>query len=97
MIVVNVGEPRELALKWTSKFPFNFPVVLDTNSAVAESYCQPGYHGDLPRNQVAIASNLIVDPEGLIRFNLQLDSKHFDAKLLKLKKKLDQLLAEKKP
>jgi len=41
---------------------------------------------------------MIIDPEGIVRFNLLLDSRHFDAKLIKLKKKLDQLLAaEKKP
>lgn len=95
MVVVNVGENRDLALKWTSKF--DFPVLLDVNSAAAELYCPAEYKGDLPRKQVAIASNLIIDPEGVIRFNLQLDSKHFDAKLLKLRKKLDQLIAEKKP
>lgn len=94
---MNAGETRDLALKWTSKFAFDFPVLLDVSFTATEAYCPPSYKGDLPRNQVAVASNLIIDPEGVIRFNLLLDSRNFDAKLLQLRKKLDQLLAEKKP
>ncbi len=71
-------------------------MLLDVNSTTTESYCPPDYKGDLPRSQVPIASNMIVDPEGVVRFNLLLDSRNFDAKLLKLRKKLDQLLAEKR-
>lgn len=66
------------------------------NSVAAESYCPADYNGDLPRKQLVIAANMIIDPEGIIRFNLLLDSKHFDAKLVKLRAKLDQLLAGKK-
>ena len=70
-------------------------MLLDVNSTTTESYCPPDSKGDLPRSLVPIASNMIVDPEGVVRFNLLLDSRNFDAKLLKLRKKLDQLLAEK--
>lgn len=66
------------------------------NSVASEAYCPAEYNGDLPKNQVQIASNMIIDPEGIVRFNLLLDSKNFDAKLVKLKAKLDQLLAGKK-
>lgn len=93
VLIVNSGEPRDKALKWTSKFDFNFPILLDVNSVATEAYCPPNYNGDLPKNQVPIASNMIIDPEGVVRFNLLLDSKNFDAKLIKLKAKLDQLLA----
>jgi hypothetical protein len=48
---------------------------------------------DLPRDQVPIGSNLIIDPEGNIAFNSLLDSMNFDAKLIALKARLDELLA----
>lgn len=51
---------------------------------------------DLPRDQVPIASNLIIDAEGRIRFFSLLDTTSFDAKLVELKKRLDPLLAQTK-
>ena len=42
-----------------------------------------------------IASNLIIDREGKIRFFSLLDSAHFDAKLVGLRAQLDKLLEEK--
>jgi hypothetical protein len=49
----------------------------------------------LARDQVPIASNLIIDRDGKIPFYSLLDSVHFDAKLLDLTARLDQLLAAK--
>lgn len=48
---------------------------------------------DLPREQVPIASNLIIDREGRIRFYSLLDSRNFDAKLIALTARLNELLA----
>ena len=39
-----------------------------------------------------IASNLIIDREGRIRFYSLLDAANFDAKLVDLKAKLDEIL-----
>jgi len=39
-----------------------------------------------------LASNLIVDKEGHIRFYSLLNTTTFDAKLIKVKQKLDELL-----
>jgi len=50
---------------------------------------------DLPRDQVPIASNLIIDREGIIRFFTLLDSANFDARLVALRTRLDELLAAK--
>jgi hypothetical protein len=49
---------------------------------------------DLPRDQVPIASNLIIDKEGVIRFYSLLDSRNFDARLIALRKELDTLLSQ---
>jgi hypothetical protein len=48
---------------------------------------------DLSRAEVAIASNLIIDDRGKIRFFDLLDTTSFDAKLVKLHARLKQLLA----
>ena len=68
--------------------------MLDSYGEVAAIYAPPGVLPDLPRNQVPIASNLLIDAKGRIAFYSLLDSVHFDAKLVALKAKLDQLLAK---
>jgi len=62
------------------------------NGRVSESYAPPGIQPDLPRNQVPIASNLIIDREGKIRFYSLLDSVNFDARLVALTARLEELL-----
>jgi len=71
---------------------YTFPVVLDVDGKVSVAYAPPGAQPDLARDQVPIASNLIIDRDGKIRFYSLLDSVHFDAKLLALTARLDQLL-----
>ena len=71
---------------------YTFPVVLDGDGKISVTYAPPGVQPDLARDQVPIASNLIIDRDGKIRFYSLLDSVHFDAKLLALTARLDQLL-----
>lgn len=47
---------------------------------------------ELPRDQVPIASNLIIDDEGKICFYSLLDTTSFDAKLVILRGRLEELL-----
>ena len=68
----------------------------DVDGAVSRRYA-PDVLPDLPREQVPIASNLIIDREGRIRFYSLLDSMNFDAKLVALRARLDALLAEETP
>ena len=49
---------------WAKKAGFTFPVLLDADGSVAESYAPAGVLPDLPRNQVVIASNLLIDRAG---------------------------------
>jgi peroxiredoxin len=74
---------------------FTFPVLLDPDGKVSAAYAPSGVQPDLARDQVPIASNLIIDRDGKVRFYSLLDSVHFDAKLLALTGRLDQLLAPK--
>lgn len=92
-LVINVLEPPALAKQWAEKLGWTIPVLLDADGAIAESYAPEGLLEDLPRNQVPIASNLIIDREGKIQFYSLLDSRNFDAKLIALQAHLDDLLA----
>jgi len=74
---------------------YSFPVLLDVNGKTSSSFAPPGLQPDLERDQVPIASNLILDKEGKIRFYSLLDSVHFDAKLVALTARLEQLLGQK--
>jgi peroxiredoxin len=92
-IVIDVMEPEATAAAWAKRWSFPFPVLLDADGKVAESYAPPDALPDLPRNQVPIAANLIIDREGRIRFYTLLDSVSFDARLVALRARLDGLLA----
>jgi peroxiredoxin len=80
---------------WVKQVKYTFPVLLDPDGKVSATYAPPGVQPDLARDQVPIASNLIIDRDGKVRFYSLLDSVHFDAKLLALTAQLDQLLAAK--
>lgn len=67
----------------------------DVDGAVATRYAPPDAQPDLDRDQVPIASNMLIDREGKIAFWTLLDTGNFDAKLVALNKKLDDLLAAK--
>lgn len=93
-LVINVLEDEETATKWARQLGWTIPVLLDRDGKVAESYAPEGVLPDLPRNQIPIASNLIIDPEGTIRFYSLLDSRNFDAKLVELTALLEELLGD---
>jgi peroxiredoxin len=94
--VIDVKEPAALVAKNARKFGFSFPVLLDDEGQVARSFAPPAsVQPDLSREEVMIASNLIIDREGRIRVFTLLDSARFDAKLVGLRTRLDKLLEEK--
>ena len=95
VLIIYVQESKEKTAKWAEKRGFTFPVLLDTNGEVAASYSPPDLLPDLSRSEVAIASNLIIDDKGKIQFFDLLNTTSFDAKLMKLQARLEQLLAEK--
>lgn len=92
--MVDVKETKEVASAWAQKVGYTLPVLLDEEGNVSASYAPPEVLPELPRDQVPIASNLIIDKEGIIRLYSLLDSRNFDAQLVELRKKLDALLAE---
>jgi peroxiredoxin len=92
--VIDVKESEEDTRKYAERSGFTFPVLLDTDGAVAASYAPPDLLPDLARSDVPIASNLILDRDGVIRFYTLLDTSGFDAKLVQLRERLDALLAD---
>jgi len=84
-------EDKELVERSFKRFNFSFPVLLDSDGKIATSYAPQNVQPDLARHEVPIASNLIIDKEGNIRFYSLLNTTAFDAKLLKLREKLNEL------
>jgi peroxiredoxin len=93
VLIIDVKEPGELVkAKLKDRFNLSFPVLLDHDGAVAASFAPANVLPDLARDEVMLASNILIDPEGKIQFLSLLDSKNFDAKLEQLKSRLDALL-----
>lgn len=93
VFIIDVKEEKELVEKSLNRFNFTFPVLLDVNGKISASYAPQGVQPALERHEVPIASNLIIDKEGKIRYYSLLNTTSFDAKLTKLKEKLDELIA----
>ncbi len=91
--MIDVLENEADTRKYAERSKFTFPVLRDADGKVAASYAPKGILPDLPRDQVPIASNLIINAQGKIAFYSLLDSVNFDAKLVALKARLDELLA----
>lgn len=93
VLIIDVKEDKKLVQeKLQNRFNFSFPILLDAEGKVAASYAPEGVLPDLTRDEVVLASNLLIDPEGKIQFYSLLDSKDFDAELVALQKRLHELL-----
>lgn len=92
--MIDVKETPAEAARFATRSKFTFPVLLDADGAVAAAYAPREVLPDLPRADVVIASNLIIDRNGIIRFMSLLDTTAFDARLVALKATLDELLAK---
>jgi peroxiredoxin len=93
VLLMDVKEPKELIEeKLKKKYNLTFPILLDDDGSVAATFAPKDVLPDLSRDEVMLASNILIDPEGNIQFMSLLDSKNFDAELIQLKKRLDELL-----
>ena len=93
--IVDVHEDKAPISEFVRKHQLTCPVALDTDGKVTARYAPPPTIApDLKREETMIASFLIVDPQGKIQFlSLNEDTAKFDAKLTKLRARLDQMLA----
>lgn len=93
VLLMDVKEPNELVEeKLKKKYNLTFPIMLDVDGKAAAAFAPKDVLPDLSRDEVMLASNILIDPEGNIQFMSLLDSKNFDAELKELKKRLDELL-----
>lgn len=93
VLLMDVKESKELVEeKLKNRFNLTFPIVLDTDGTAAAAFAPKDVLPDLSRDEVMLASNILIDPSGNIQFMSLLDSKNFDAELIELKKRLDELL-----
>jgi hypothetical protein len=75
--------------------PMHIPVLRDEGGAVALRFIPPGALPQLEdRTKALVTSNLVLDREGRIRFFTVLDTVHFDATLVHVRRAVDGLLAE---
>lgn len=94
VLIIDVKEPGDLVkARLQDRFNLTFPVLLDLDGTVAARFAPQDVLPDLARDEIMLASNILVDKEGKIRFFSLLDSRNFDAKLVHLKSKLNALLA----
>ncbi len=94
VLIIDVKEPRELvAQKLRDEFKLSFPVLLDSDGAVAAKFAPPEVLPELARDEIMLASNLLIDPDGKIQFLSLLDTRNFDSKLIHIKNKLNELLS----
>lgn len=93
VLLIDVKEAKELIEeKLKKKYNLTFPILLDLDGNVAASFAPKDVLPDLSRDEVMLASNILIDPDGNIQFMSLLDSKNFDAELIQLKKRLNELL-----
>ncbi|HSM12507.1 MAG TPA: TlpA disulfide reductase family protein [Thermoanaerobaculia bacterium] len=97
VVTIDVRESRETTEAFAERWGFTFPTLLDADGAVAARYAPAGVLPDLPREDVPIAANLVIDREGTIRFYSLLDTASFDARLTAVRGVVEQLLAEEPP
>lgn len=95
VFVIDVLESKNLVVqKLRDKFNLTFPILLDEDGAVATRFAPTDALPDLKRDEVMLASNLIIDPDGNIQYMSLLDTHDFDAKLVTLRNKMDELLKD---
>nr|WP_299337783.1 redoxin domain-containing protein [Allomuricauda sp.] len=93
VLIIDVKESKELVTQLIkNRFNLSFPVLLDTDGAVAARFAPADVLPELARDEIMLASNLLIDPDGNIQFMSLLDTKNFDVKLVNLKKRLNELL-----
>lgn len=97
VLIIEVKENKAIGKPWADGHGLTFPVLLDDDGLVSASFAPKGVIPELPRDQVPIGSNLIIDREGKIQFYALLDTQNFDSKLVALREKLYTLIAAEGP
>jgi peroxiredoxin len=93
VVAVDVAEPEEEYKKYVARARTPFPVLHDKDGKVGLSFTPERALAGLKNRQLAVVtSNLVIDKEGHIRFFTLLDTTHFDAKLVHVRRAVDAAL-----
>lgn len=93
VLIIDVKESKELVQeKLVEGHGLTFPILLDIDGTVAASFAPDDVLPELARDEIMLASNLVIDKEGVIRFMSLLDTKNFDSKLIQVQKVINELL-----
>jgi peroxiredoxin len=95
VLAIDIKESDDAYAKYLARVPMPIPVLRDRAGDVVTSYtpdrAQPAVTN---RATVLVTSNLVIDPEGRIRFFTMVDTAHFDAELVFVKQAVDDLLRD---
>jgi peroxiredoxin len=95
VIAIGIDEPETDYRAYLARVPMGLPVLRDEGSKVALRFTPPGAQPEFTDRKMAlVTSNLVIAPDGKIRFFTVLDTVHFDAKLVQLRRALERVLAE---
>jgi peroxiredoxin len=95
VIAIGIDEPEADYRAYLARIPMGLPVLRDEGSKVALRFTPPGAQPEFTDRKMAlVTSNLVIAPDGKIRFFTVLDTVHFDPKLVQLRRALERVLAE---
>jgi peroxiredoxin len=95
VIAIGIDEPEADYRAYLARVPMGLPVLRDEGSKVALRFTPPGAQPEFTDRKMAlVTSNLVIAPDGKIRFFTVLDTVHFDPKLVQLRRALERVLAE---
>ncbi len=95
VLIIDVKESASLVkTKLKDQFNLTFPILVDDDGSVAAAFAPPDVLPELARDEIMLASNMLIDPNGMIQYMSLLDTRNFDSKLIHIKAKLDELLAK---
>ena len=95
VIAIGINEPEADYRAYLARMPMHLPVLRDEGGKTALRFTPPGAQPEFKdRTKALVTSNLVIDPEGKIRFFTLVDTVHFDAKLVHVRHAVDRLLSE---
>jgi peroxiredoxin len=93
VLAVDIKESDEAYARYLSRVPMPMPVLRDTTGEVVASFTPDRAQPEVKdRAAVLVTSNLVLDAGGRIRFFTLVDTAHFDADLVSVRRVVDDLL-----
>ncbi|MFI5306076.1 MAG: peroxiredoxin family protein [Polyangiales bacterium] len=94
-IAVVIADTEEGFAKYNERLPMGFPVLRDVGDVVGLGYSPEHAHPSFKdRRKVEVSANVVIDPQGVIRYFTLGDTKNFDAEMVQVRAAVDGLLAQ---